>query len=198
MTVVDFSFDPNTRYTFWSGITGGLFLALSYFGTRPVPGAALPRRQVGQPQPAGPALQRHLLKIPMQALILFIGILVFAFYLFDKPPVFFNEHVLDQVRQTEHSAELTAIEDRWDAAFETRKASAQALVDADTPAHREALVTAQAELDVVRAEAKELIGEAVPGRRARGQRLHLRLLRAEVPASRPGGPAAGRDSSPPR
>ena len=161
MNIIDFSFDPNTRYTFWSGITGGLFLSLSYFGTdqsqvqRYLGGKSVTESRLG-------LLFNGILKIPMQAFILFIGILVFAFYLFEKPPVFFHEATLERVAQTEYADDLDAIEDRWDDAFEQRKAAAIALTATETDETRQALRDAQATLDEVRDDAKALIQKAVP------------------------------------
>lgn len=161
MNIIDFSFDPNTRYTFWSGITGGLFLSLSYFGTdqsqvqRYLGGKSVTESRLG-------LLFNGILKIPMQAFILFIGILVFAFYLFEKPPVFFHEATLERVAQTEYADDLDAIEDRWDDAFEQRKAAAIALTATETDETRQALRDAQATLDEVRDDAKALIKKAVP------------------------------------
>ena len=86
MNVLDFSVDPNNRYTFWSGITGGLFLALSYFGTdqsqvqRYLSGKSLAESQRG-------LIMNGFLKIPMQFFILLIGVLVFVFFQFEKAPL---------------------------------------------------------------------------------------------------------------
>jgi Na+/proline symporter len=162
MNVVDFGFDPSTRYTFWSGITGGLFLSLSYFGTdqsqvqRYLGGASMAESRLG-------LLFNGILKIPMQFLILYIGLLVFVFYLFEKPPVFFNAPTLEAVRHSEHAGELEALEARWDTAFQQRKASAEQLVASDTPEARTALRQAEAQMGALRTEAKELVERAVPG-----------------------------------
>jgi Na+/proline symporter len=161
MNVVDFRFDPSTRYTFWSGITGGLFLSLSYFGTdqsqvqRYLGGASMAESRLG-------LLFNGILKIPMQFLILYIGLLVFVFYLFEKPPVFFNAPTLEAVRHSQHAGELLALEARWDAAFLQRKASAEQLVASDTQQTREALQQAEAQMVALRTEAKELVKRAVP------------------------------------
>lgn len=166
MNIVDFSFDPDTRYTFWSGITGGLFLALSYFGTdqsqvqRYLGGRSITESRLG-------LLFNGILKIPMQFLILFIGILVFVFYLFNAPPVFFNQPAAEKVRQTPYAAEFAAVEARWGEAFEERKAAATALAGVieqggDEVGPRTALRDAQARMDGIRAEAKGVIKAALP------------------------------------
>jgi Na+/proline symporter len=89
LDVLDFSFDPNNRYTFWSGITGGFFLALSYFGTdqsqvqRYLSGKSMRESQLG-------LVFNGIFKIPMQFFILFVGVMVFVFYQFNYTPIHFN------------------------------------------------------------------------------------------------------------
>jgi SSS family solute:Na+ symporter len=90
MKAVDFSFDVNTRYTVWSGLFGGLFLMLSYFGTdqsqvqRYLSGSSLRESRLG-------LMFNAVFKIPMQFFILLTGVLVFVFYQFEQPPLFFNQ-----------------------------------------------------------------------------------------------------------
>ncbi|MDQ5837288.1 MAG: sodium:solute symporter, partial [Acidobacteriota bacterium] len=89
LNVVDFSFDIRNQYNFWSGLIGGCFLALSYFGTdqsqvqRYLTGESAAQSRLG-------LLFNGLVKVPMQFFILLIGATVFAFYQFTQPPVFFN------------------------------------------------------------------------------------------------------------
>ena len=109
LQAVDFSFDPDRRYTIWTGVLGGLFLALSYFGTdqsqvqRYLSGASLRESRLG-------LMFNAVFKIPMQLFILLLGALVFVFYQFERPPVFFNQAAWqyaaahgsgDQLRQLE-------------------------------------------------------------------------------------------------
>ena len=90
LEAVDFSLDPNRRYTIWSGVLGGMFLALSYFGTdqsqvqRYLTGTSLRESRLG-------LMFNAVFKIPMQLFILLLGALVFVFYQFERPPVFFNQ-----------------------------------------------------------------------------------------------------------
>jgi Na+/proline symporter len=90
MKAMDYSFDPNNRYTLWSGIFGGMFLFLAYFGTdqsqvqRYLSGSSLRESRLG-------LMFNAVLKIPMQLFILLLGTLVFAFYQFQQPPLFFNQ-----------------------------------------------------------------------------------------------------------
>ena len=93
MNVVSFDLDFNNRYNFWSGITGGFFLALAYFGTdqsqvqRYLSGRSVTESRLG-------LLFNGMFKVPMQFVILFIGVMVFVFYLFARPPIFFNAPAL--------------------------------------------------------------------------------------------------------
>ena len=109
LNVLDFSIDPNSRYTFWSGITGGLFLALSYFGTdqsqvqRYLSGKSLAESQMG-------LIMNGFLKIPMQFFILLTGVLVFVFFQFEKAPLHFNPYASEKIKTTEGSEQFEALE----------------------------------------------------------------------------------------
>ncbi len=167
MNVVSFELDPNTRYTFWSGITGGFFLALSYFGTdqsqvqRYLSGRSVTESRLG-------LLFNGMLKIPMQFVILFTGVMVFVFHLFTQPPIFFNAPTLARVAASEQAPALAALQQRYDAAFVTQRTAATAYVDAlDAGPHREAqakvtLKAAAADVAALRTEVKALVARAVP------------------------------------
>jgi Na+/proline symporter len=117
MEILDFDFDLNQRYTVWSGLTGGLFLALSYFGTdqsqvqRYLTGKNIKESRLG-------LMFNAVIKIPMQLFILFTGVLVFVFYLYQKPPAFFNETAIDDLKQTEYKVEIEALEAKYDVQYE--------------------------------------------------------------------------------
>lgn len=117
MQVLDFSFDLNERYTLWSGLTGGLFLALSYFGTdqsqvqRYLTGRSIRESRLG-------LMFNALLKIPMQLFILFTGVLVFVFYLYVKPPVFFNEVAVENLAEEGYAEEVAEVEQEYNAHYE--------------------------------------------------------------------------------
>ena len=161
MNVVSFDFDPNSRYNFWSGITGGFFLAMAYFGTdqsqvqRYLSGRSVAESRLG-------LLFNGMLKVPMQFVILFTGVMVFVFYLFVRPPIFFNTTELAKVAEGPHAAELSALEQRYDAAFAEQRAAAEAFVADGGGAAKEGLKSAAARTAAVRAEAKELVKRAVP------------------------------------
>jgi len=104
MDVLDFSFDFNNRYTFWSGIIGGTFLALSYFGTdqsqvqRYLTGRSVREMQLG-------LIFNGILKVPMQFFILLVGVMVFVFYQFNLAPLNFNPSAESAVLSSEYSGE---------------------------------------------------------------------------------------------
>ena len=111
MEILDFNFDLNERYTVWSGFTGGLFLALSYFGTdqsqvqRYLTGKNIKESRLG-------LMFNAVIKIPMQLFILFTGVLVFIFYLYVKPPVFFNQTAIDGLKESEYKEDIEALEEK--------------------------------------------------------------------------------------
>lgn len=117
---IDFSFDWDNPYTVWSGIIGGFFLQLSYFGTdqsqvgRYLTGASVAQSRLG-------LLMNGLVKIPMQFLILLIGVLVFTFYQYHQPPLFFNQYELNKLEKSEYKAELNTIKTQYDEAFANKQ-----------------------------------------------------------------------------
>ncbi len=120
MDVVDFSIDFNSRYTFWSGITGGLFLALAYFGTdqsqvqRYLTGSSIKESRLG-------LIFNGLLKVPLQFFILLTGIMVFIFFQFHRAPIFFNQHAIEKVYESEQADALQTIESTYDELLELRE-----------------------------------------------------------------------------
>ena len=109
LNVLDFSINLNSRYTFWSGLTGGLFLALSYFGTdqsqvqRYLSGKSLKESQMG-------LIMNGILKIPMQFFILLVGVMVFVFYQFEPAPINFNPKAIAAVQNSESAADFNQLE----------------------------------------------------------------------------------------
>lgn len=128
LNVLDFSFDPNSRYTFWSGITGGLFLALSYFGTdqsqvqRYLSGKSLRESQMG-------LIMNGFLKVPMQFFILLVGVMVFVFYQFKPAPLHFNPKGVATVLKSEQKNAYQALEKAHQQTQEERKALLVAPLD---------------------------------------------------------------------
>ena len=109
LEVLDFSIDLNSRYTFWSGLTGGLFLALSYFGTdqsqvqRYLSGKSLKESQMG-------LIMNGLLKVPMQFFILLVGVMVFVFYQFEPAPINFNPKAVAAVKTSSEAEAFKTLE----------------------------------------------------------------------------------------
>jgi SSS family transporter len=129
MNVIDWKFDINNRYTVWSGIIGGFFLQLSYFGTdQSQVGRYLTGSSIGQSRLG--LIMNGLIKIPMQFLILLIGVLVFAFYQFNQPPLFFNQYEVKQVKDSKYGAQYNHLEEQYTLAFQQKKIKADALVQA--------------------------------------------------------------------
>ncbi|MBA4135892.1 MAG: sodium:solute symporter [Opitutus sp.] len=168
LEAVDFSFDPSKRYTFWSGLLGGLFLSLSYFGTdqsqvqRYIGGASLRESRLG-------LVFNALLKIPMQFFILLLGALVFVFYQFQPAPVFYNRAEWQHYAAGPNAAEFRAIEDRHAALHVVKQEKIAAWRSARTSgdasaetAARAAMVAANQATDAVRADAKKALLAADP------------------------------------
>jgi SSS family transporter len=109
MEILDFSFDFDNKYTFWSGIIGGTFLALSYFGTdqsqvqRYLSGRSMKEMQMG-------LIFNGLLKIPMQFFILLVGVMVFVFYQFNSSPLHFNPSAVNEVMNSGYAEEYRALQ----------------------------------------------------------------------------------------
>lgn len=129
LNVVNFEFDLADRYSIWSGMTAAVFLFLSYFGTdqsqvqRYLSGQTLTQSRMG-------LLMNGFLKIPMQFLILFIGVMVFVFYQFIQPPVNFNQVQTEALRQSVHAPELARMEAAYAENFASGKVAYQDLLAA--------------------------------------------------------------------
>ncbi len=117
---IDFKFDLSNQYTVWTGLIGGFFLQLSYFGTdqsqvgRYLSGASVSQSRLG-------LLMNGLVKIPMQFLILLIGVLVFAFYQYNRPPIFFNSFELKKLENSEYAPQLQKIKLDYNEAFDQKQ-----------------------------------------------------------------------------
>jgi SSS family transporter len=168
LNAIDFSFDLTNRYNFWSGLIGGLFLALSYFGTdqsqvqRYLTGSSVTQSRLG-------LLFNGLIKVPMQFFILFLGAMVFAFYQFAAPPIFFNPEEVSQVKQGAYAEQFAELEDDYREAFEAKLPRVHDLIAAHESGNseaiassRDALLEADAEMAGVRAEAIEVLRTSDP------------------------------------
>ncbi|MGJ5640653.1 sodium:solute symporter [Formosa sp. S-31] len=120
LNILDFSFNLENRYTFWSGIIGGTFLMLSYFGTdqsqvqRYLSGKSLKEMQLG-------LLFNGALKVPMQFFILLVGVMVFVFYQFNPSPIHFNPHAKEVVKVSSFANEFEVLESKHQTIFESKQ-----------------------------------------------------------------------------
>jgi Na+/proline symporter len=167
LKAVNFSADPHERYTIWSGILGGTFLMLSYFGTdqsqvqRYISGASLRESRLG-------LMFNAVCKIPMQFCILMLGVMIFIFYQFNQPPVFFNkvsaqymtEHRADQLRdfQTDFSAAHAEEQQQLITWVKAKKSDDRTTADAAFAAAS----TANQQAEKIRADAVKTLQAADP------------------------------------
>ncbi len=164
MDIVDFSIDPETRYTFWSGITGGFFLALSYFGTdqsqvgRYLSGKSIKESQMG-------LIMNGFLKVPMQFFILLIGVMVFVFFQFNPVPLNFNPNNKTIVEHSIYKKEYDVLEQKLSKLSEDKKEINLLYIDHlnqnyDNPILRKELVALSSKENDLRDEAREVILKA--------------------------------------
>jgi solute:Na+ symporter, SSS family len=168
LNAIDFSFNLNDRYTFWSGLIGGTFLALSYFGTdqsqvqRYLSGSSIAQSRTG-------LLMNGMIKIPMQFFILFVGAMVFVFYQFVTPPLFFNPVQEQHLRTTEYVVEYENLEDEFAQLHQQKQEHLRSLLEAVNDKNDAQLIEERAEIGGLQAnisslqdKAKQLIKKANP------------------------------------
>jgi len=166
LNAVTFNMDWNDRYNLWSGLIGGMFLALAYFGTdqsqvqRYLTGKSIAQSRLS-------LLFNAVAKVPMQFFILFIGAVVFVFYIYEKPPILFERTELQRLQAASMRAAYSPVEQKYDAAFERRRAAATRLIEArhggDSGLWHKGLAeygSAQRELDAARRAAAGLLEKA--------------------------------------
>ena len=166
--IIDVSVNPDARYTLWSGLLGGFFLAMAYFGTdqsqvqRYLAARSITESRLG-------LLFNGLLKIPMQFLILFVGVMVFVFYHFNQPPLLFNQSELARARTGGSAARIHALEEAHRLAFEHERTELWRL-DRALDQHDDAAIAeteagvrkAEAASVAIREQAKQVIASALP------------------------------------
>jgi SSS family transporter len=168
LNAIDFSFDLSNRYTFWSGIIGGTFLMLSYFGTdqsqvqRYLSGSSITESRMG-------LLVNGLVKVPMQFIILFIGAMVFVLYQFVTPPLFFNPVEEQNVKNSIYSEEYIELENDYDRIFKEKQVKIREMLGAiengseiEITEKTNDVLAKQEEATVVREKAIDLIKETNP------------------------------------
>ncbi len=164
---IDFKFDWNNQYNVWSGLIGGFFLQLSYFGTdqsqvgRYLTGSSVTQSRLG-------LIMNGFVKIPMQFLILLIGVLVFAFYQYNQPPIFFNKYEITRLENSPYKSEFQQLKQEYTKIFEEKKIAVESLadhLDSDETAvtfDRQQLKTADEKLKAVKQKVTALMTKNNP------------------------------------
>ncbi len=153
INAIDFSFDFTTPYNFWSGLFGGLLIALSYFGTdqsqvqRYLTGSSVTESRLG-------LLLNGMIKVPMQFFILFVGAMVFVFYQFVTPPLFFNTVENAKIANSRYAADYAKLEQQHQALFDEKREKVERLVGAMRAEDKQSIANTTIALrDVERREA---------------------------------------------
>ncbi len=153
LNAIDLHFDPSNRYNLWSGLIGSTFLMLAYFGTdqsqvqRYLTGKSIGQSRLG-------LLLNAMAKVPVQFFILFIGAMVFVFFVFERPPLLFHPV---EMRRLEQTAEYPALDRRYQQALDERQAAARKVKDGG-PA--DDFRAAQEKVNSVRQDAAKLASES--------------------------------------
>ena len=156
MEVLDFSFDFNNRYTFWSGIIGGTFLALSYFGTdqsqvqRYLTGKSIKEMQLG-------LVFNGLLKVSMQFFILLVGVMVFVFYQFNASPVNFNPIAQEEVMNSKYATEFIQLQNEQEKVFRDKQIIINKFIETNDDSYKKYISLANNADIEIRDEVKELV-----------------------------------------
>ena len=168
LNMVDFEFKLGERYNFWSGITAALFLFMSYFGTdqsqvqRYLSGRTLAESRLG-------LIMNGLLKVPMQFVILFIGVMVFVFYQFNQPPIFFNKVEKENLEQSAYAPDLEVLQLEFNEVFEEKRSTLSDLVLAVNSNNElvvaeltEKALSLESKSNEIREEVKDLVKKSNP------------------------------------
>jgi len=168
LNAIDFTFDLSNRYTFWSGIIGGTFLMLSYFGTdqsqvqRYLAGSSIKESRLA-------LLTNGLVKVPMQFIILFIGAMVFVFFQFVTPPLFFNPVEEAKVKSSSYGDEYKLIEKEYTEIQDKKQTELKALISSidrgdeeKSKAQTEIVIEQQKKADELKSRAVEVIKKSDP------------------------------------
>jgi SSS family solute:Na+ symporter len=173
LNIVNFELDLADRYNFWSGMTAALFLFMSYFGTdqsqvqRYLTGSSLSQSRMG-------LMMNGLLKVPMQFIILFIGVMVFVFYQYFQPPVVFNKVQTEQLEQSAFREDYLVLQGEFQQAFEEKNQYLSELLKAVEANNEQEIASTKLKIqeqaayqEQVRSEVKELIVKNNPGAETR-------------------------------
>ncbi len=169
LNLINLKFDLTDRYNIWSGLIGGLFLYLSYFGAdqsqvgRYLSGSSIRESRLG-------LIFNGLLKIPMQFIILYIGILIFVFYQFHQAPLLHNRSLYNKAMATEASTAIVGYEKEYESVFANRKEAAASLAQSIKNGDEEGINASKSRLKVIqqdevalRKKTKEAIAVSLPG-----------------------------------
>ena len=182
LRVFDFSFDLSERYTFWSGVIGGTFLMLSYFGTdQSQVQRYLAAKSIGQARSS--LLMSAYWKIPLQALVLLVGIGVFVYYQFVRPPLLYNP-AQEAAVVAERGAAYDALQSDYAQAFTLREAAAQAVAVAsgdDASAAMEAFLAREADIQTIRGEALAMVEDVTGEASGDTNYIFPRFVLSELP-----------------
>jgi len=169
LNAVSFSLDPSRRYTFWTGLLGGFFLSLSYFGCdqsqvqRYLSGSSLRESRLG-------LMFNAVLKIPMQFFILLLGVMLFVFYQFEQPPIFFNQAAWLDAVSHDPGDKLQALEQQFQNASRQEERHIVQWLAAKRAGNRAAEASARgialadmSQVNAIRTEAENVMKKADPG-----------------------------------
>lgn len=157
---IDLSFDLNNQYTVWTGLIGGFFLQLSYFGTdqsqvgRYLTGASIRDSRMG-------LLMNGMLKVPMQFCILLIGVLVFVYYQFNTPPLFFNSQETNKLEESVYSQEYQDIVERQKLLNQDKHMKLNELIQQENAQNKSASQALNIELQNINQETDQLREEVI-------------------------------------
>lgn len=155
LNVVDFEFDLSNRYNIWSALLGGTFLFLSYFGTdqsqvsRYLSGKSLTQSRLG-------LLFNGIFKVPMQFMILFVGIMVYMFFQFTKPPIHYNQSNTEQILQTEYAGQFQNYQESFDKIHTQKQKAIRNLIAAFDQKEEQAIAEAQSRVKVLQSKDVQL------------------------------------------
>ncbi len=162
LRAVDLEFDWQNRYNLWSGLIGGSFLALAYFGCdqsqvqRYLTGKSILHMRLS-------LLLNAVVKVPLQFLILLTGAMVFSFFVFTEPPMLFNNVERGRL-ESSSDADYSGVNERYRSSFEQRREAARSLLAADTPSSRASYLDADQRLVSVRGEGMRLAEDRMGGK----------------------------------
>jgi len=160
MEVVDYSFDLSNRYTVWSGVFAALFLHISYFGAdqsqvqRYIGGRSVTESRLG-------LLFNGLIKVPMQFFILLVGVMVFIFYQFVQPPVFFNEQQVAKISTSDYAESFDQLDQQHQAIFQQKREKLDQLVTAIDKKETEQIKRLSGQVKSLEGQSKQVRKEVV-------------------------------------